>query len=102
MGTILGIPLSGYIADTLGWDAMFYIEASIALCFVVLWMVLVYESPQKHPRISDKELEYIEATAVKTTRKKSNVSFQFFTFFEIIESIFFIVKNRFRIVIKSK
>lgn len=70
MGTVAGLTLSGFIVDSLGWEAMFYIEGPIALIFLVMWMTLVYDSPEQHPRISDKEKAYIAAAIGQSASKK--------------------------------
>jgi len=59
VGTIIGLPLSGFLIETLGWEAMFYIEGPLAVIFLLMWMTLVYDSPDQHPRISAKEKDYI-------------------------------------------
>jgi len=66
MGTIVGLTLSGLIVDSLGWEAVFYIEGPVALIFLLMWMTLVYDSPEQHPRISDKEKAYIARAMGKT------------------------------------
>lgn len=71
MGTILGIPFSGLVANYLGWVAVFYIEGSLAVLVVGAWLYFVYDSPSQHPRISTVEREFIESTAVKPSDKVS-------------------------------
>jgi len=75
LGTIFGLPLSGYIAAELGWRAVFYIEAAIAAALIVLWLLFVYDSPQQHPRISldeklliEKSTDHNRSTKVKGVR----------------------------------
>ncbi|XP_053640971.2 sialin-like isoform X2 [Cherax quadricarinatus] len=60
------LPLCGYVIETHGWDATFYLTGSLALGWCCLWFPLMYDTPLQHPRISAKELEYIE-TAVTTS-----------------------------------
>ena len=60
---MVNFPMSGYIAAELGWEAAFYIEGGLAVAAVLLWLLLVYESPAQHPRISTQERLFIEATA---------------------------------------
>jgi len=59
VGTVIGLPLSGFLIDTLGWEDMFYIEGPLVVIFLLLWMTLVYDSPDQHPRISAKEKDFI-------------------------------------------
>ena len=58
-GLIISYPLCGLIIDSLGWEAAFYIIGSITLVWGILWMLLVFDSPELHPRISEAEREYI-------------------------------------------
>ena len=55
MGTTIGLPLTGFLIDQLGWETMFYIEGPLVIIFLLLWMTLVFDSPDQHPRLSDKE-----------------------------------------------
>jgi len=74
MGTIVGLTLSGFIVDSLGWEAMFYIEGPMALIFLLMWMTLVYDSPEQHPRISDKEKAYIVSAMGKSASKDVSIT----------------------------
>ncbi|KAG7156896.1 inorganic phosphate cotransporter-like 5, partial [Homarus americanus] len=55
--------MCGYIIATHGWDATFYVTGCLALVWSFIWLPLMHNTPAQHPRISTKELEYIE-TAV--------------------------------------
>jgi MFS family permease len=70
MGTILGTLFSGMMADSLGWEAVFYIEGSLSVIVVSAWLFFIYDSPALHPRISRQEREYIESSTIsaKNTR----------------------------------
>ena len=70
MGTILGTVFSGMMADSLGWDNVFYIEGSLSLIVVSAWLFVIYDSPSLHPRISKQEQEYIESTTVASTASR--------------------------------
>ena len=59
MGAALGGPLSAFLVEQIGWRSLFYIEGSIAIFWSILWFFLVDESPTTHPRISEKEKQYI-------------------------------------------
>jgi len=60
IGTLGIFTLAGYIADNLGWEAVFYITGGCSLVWVVFWFYLVYDTPAQHPRIDKEEREYIE------------------------------------------
>ena len=68
IGTVVGLPLTGLLIDTLGWESVFYVQGCIPFVWAIFWSFLVYESPEVHPRISEKEREYI----LKSTKPKSS------------------------------
>ena len=59
IGTLIIFTLAGYIADTLGWPAVFYVTGSSSLMWTVFWLVLVSDSPASHPYITRAEREHI-------------------------------------------
>jgi len=60
LGTLVIFSLSGYIAEHLGWAAIFYVTGASSLVWVVLWFFLVADTPSKHPYISNEEKKHIE------------------------------------------
>jgi MFS family permease len=62
VGTFLIFTLAGYVADNLGWEAVFYVTGACTLVWVVLWFYLAYDTPGQHPRIDKEEREYIETS----------------------------------------
>ncbi|KAK2713985.1 hypothetical protein QYM36_009765 [Artemia franciscana] len=72
-GTVLSLILSGLIVDSLGWEAVFYIEGCVGFVWAALWLMLVYDSPDQHPRISEKERDFINKSIAKEAQisKKS-------------------------------
>ncbi|OQV12809.1 Sialin [Hypsibius exemplaris] len=62
LGTVMGMFLAGFLAQTYGWESIFYCFGVLLLAWVVPWMFLAYDSPSKHPRISEAEKEYIMAS----------------------------------------
>ncbi|XP_068215245.1 sialin-like [Palaemon carinicauda] len=73
LGTIMTLPVCGLIIDTIGWEAVFYVCGAVAIVWVLFWSFLMFDSPCNHPRISDKEREFImEAIAEGTTQQKPN------------------------------
>ena len=47
MGTVVSLPITGLICDTLGWEAVFYIFGSCGVIWFVLWSFLAFDSPDK-------------------------------------------------------
>ncbi|XP_060605670.1 uncharacterized transporter slc-17.2-like isoform X2 [Ruditapes philippinarum] len=57
-----------------GWASIFYIHGCITALFLCLWLFEGYSLPSHHPRISKKELEYIEKSRshkINTQRPKT-------------------------------
>ncbi|XP_069676543.1 putative inorganic phosphate cotransporter isoform X1 [Periplaneta americana] len=71
VGTIISMVLSGILAEAGGWPLPFYIFGGISICFIVPWFLLMYDTPEEHPRISDEEKNYILSSNGETTKKAS-------------------------------
>lgn len=71
-GTIISMPISGIICQTLGWPSMFYIFGSISCIWVVIWFILAESTPAKYSGMAPRELEYI--TAKLPSSKQSTTS----------------------------
>ncbi|XP_077994431.1 sialin-like [Glandiceps talaboti] len=59
VGTIFVSAISGVMSANTGWDSVFYMSGGIGLTWVIGWILLGYDSPEKHPRISESERKYI-------------------------------------------
>ncbi|EEB09921.1 sialin, putative [Pediculus humanus corporis] len=60
IGTAITYPLSGIIITHYGWEFVFYFIGIITLIWCVAWCLLVYDSPNEHPRLTDKESKYLK------------------------------------------
>ncbi|XP_025413767.1 vesicular glutamate transporter 1-like isoform X2 [Sipha flava] len=60
VGTALTYILCGYLMDWMGWESIFYVTGLIGLLWHACWTYLIYDSPNTHPTISEKERKYIE------------------------------------------
>ncbi|TSK31361.1 Sialin [Bagarius yarrelli] len=58
-GAFIAFPLTGFICHSLGWPAVFYCCGGAGCLWAVLWFIMVSDEPRTHPRISDREREYI-------------------------------------------
>ncbi|KAM9339820.1 sialin [Symphorus nematophorus] len=58
-GAFVALPLTGYICQTLGWPAVFYICGGAGCLWAVFWFIFVFEDPRTHSRISKEERDYI-------------------------------------------
>lgn len=62
IGTVITMPLTAYISSSEklgGWPSAFHILGFFGCIWCILWMLLIYESPEIHPRITEKEFKYI-------------------------------------------
>lgn len=85
VGTAVTYMVCGYLIDSLGWESVFYITGLIGLLWHGLWTYVVYDSPNTHPTISEKERKYIDESLGNDVVK--NVSVR-------VEINFFFLKNR--------
>ena len=76
-GTVVSMPLSGILgefvrkfprfewsiqlilANTLGWESIFYIFGVIGCVWFVAWVIIVKKCPEDDPFISEEEKNYI-------------------------------------------
>lgn len=58
IGAVVAPPLIVWVALSFGWRYAFFIGASLSLIVMVLW-ILFYQTPDKHPRLSEKERAHI-------------------------------------------
>lgn len=60
MGAIIAPPVITWINMHYGWRPAFLLTGSLGFCWLVLWLALCHP-PESHPRITQKEREYILA-----------------------------------------
>ncbi|KAM9838476.1 sialin [Aulostomus maculatus] len=58
-GAFLALPLTGYICQTLGWPAVFYLCGGAGCLWAIFWFLFVFDDPRTHRRISEEERDYI-------------------------------------------
>ncbi|KAG8180927.1 hypothetical protein JTE90_013933 [Oedothorax gibbosus] len=59
IGTVVSMALSGILSATYGWEWVFYLFGFVGVVWCVPWLLLVHESPETHPTISDREKAHI-------------------------------------------
>ena len=64
-GTVLCLTISGILASKFGWECTFYVWGACGLIWFIFWVLLVYDTPYAHPRISDDERTYINSNVCK-------------------------------------
>ncbi len=53
VGTFISLPVSGYLAGTLGWRSTFYLFGALGIAWAIFYYFLCFNSPESHPRISE-------------------------------------------------
>lgn len=80
---VLFTPLMGWLDHTYGWHAIYTVMGGLGLALAFVWLSL-FHMPNKHPRVSQGELDYIKASgalidldnqaaAVKTKKQGSTL-----------------------------
>lgn len=59
LGTVISMALSGTIVKNLGWYSVFYIFGGIAIALVIPSLYFIYNDPESHPRITEKEKNFL-------------------------------------------
>jgi len=67
LGTVLSMMTSGIINKYCGWEWVFYIQGGLSLVWCILWVIFVFDTPSKHPFVSDAEKNFISASQPKST-----------------------------------
>nr|QQY02501.1 sialin-like 2 [Cryptocotyle lingua] len=70
LGTVVGLALAGFLSEprladdgisyVSYWVGTHYLIGSVGIVYVILWYFVVYDAPDTHPRIGDKELSLIQ------------------------------------------
>ncbi|XP_023217902.1 sialin-like [Centruroides sculpturatus] len=74
VGTIVTMSLTGFLCEygfAGGWPSAFYVYGICGCLWFMFWATLVHNSPEDHPRISKKELMYIQQNLPQFSQKKS-------------------------------
>lgn len=72
IGNVVAFPLSGVLCKygfDGGWPSIFYILGILGIVWFVSWMLIVSDTPDQHPRISEYEKVYIQSS-LKGAMKK--------------------------------
>jgi MFS transporter, ACS family, hexuronate transporter len=69
VGAILCPIAVPWVYSHLGWSLTFYITGALGLLWLIVWWLL-YESPERHPKLSKSEYDYIKAGQPATEPEK--------------------------------
>ncbi|KAK4293224.1 hypothetical protein Pmani_034058 [Petrolisthes manimaculis] len=71
LGTIVTMPVCGFLIAWVGWPSVFYFSGAVSLLWVLMWGLLMHDTPLQHPRISPQERDYImEALNAESKKEK--------------------------------
>jgi ACS family hexuronate transporter-like MFS transporter len=65
----IGVP---WLFAHIGWQATFYVTGVLGFVWVAVWWI-VYDAPEKHPRLSPSEREYITSGQPIVEEKKASI-----------------------------
>lgn len=74
IGTVIALPVSGWLISAGflgGWPSVFYVFGALGIVWGIPWFLLTHDRPEKHPRISQAELSFIQGH--QETVKKAEV-----------------------------
>jgi sugar phosphate permease len=61
-GTFVTLPISALLSDQFGWSSSFYFFGTLGILWSFCFIFLCFDSPSRHPRISQEERDYIESS----------------------------------------
>lgn len=59
LGTVLSMLMAGMLAEYFGWASIFYVMGGLSCIWMVLWIFLIQDTPQKQPLMDQDERDYI-------------------------------------------
>lgn len=59
VGSIVLNIVSSYMTQSYGWDSVFYLVTILNTFWVVIWIIFVADTPEKHSWIFEDEIQYI-------------------------------------------
>jgi Na+/melibiose symporter-like transporter len=69
----------GFLINWFDWPAIYHVTGVIGVVWFITWWFMVYDSPEQHPHISEKEKTYIQNKLGNTiTERKTRVRAPFF------------------------
>ncbi|KAL1517434.1 hypothetical protein ABEB36_001199 [Hypothenemus hampei] len=61
-GAVFSMMFFGWLAEIAGWRSIFWFSGGLGLVWFIIWNYIVTESPINDPKISQRELNYIETS----------------------------------------
>ncbi|CAH8473098.1 unnamed protein product [Schistosoma bovis] len=93
-GAVLGLSLSGLLAQQMGWQSPFYFYGVIGIMWFFWWWNVTHERPSLHPTISEAERTYIETSIGESpTINESKIPIPWRKFFTSLPVYAIIIAN---------
>ncbi|XP_046615491.1 sialin [Neodiprion virginianus] len=70
IGTVVAMPVSGIMADRLGWASIFYSFGAFGIIWYIVWTIFVTDDPEDDPYISKAELRHIKGSLKQVDNEK--------------------------------
>lgn len=68
VGIVISLPVSGILAQSWGWESVFYVFGVVGCVWTILWLILVRKSPATDSFITAGERNYIESSLHRQTQ----------------------------------
>lgn len=62
LGTLFALAATGPAISIYGWEGVFFLFGAAGIIFAIPWLALIHQEPERHPTISQAELEAINAS----------------------------------------
>ena len=75
IGNVVTFPLAGLLCAygfDGGWPSVFYVLGAFGVLWFVAWMFIASDTPEQHPRISERERNYIQKSLKGSLKKTTD------------------------------
>ena len=77
--------MTGIINSYLGWEYNFYINGAVAVVFAIVCFLVVHDTPEENPRVTNEELKYIFENIIQN--EEGSVVQKFPPYWSMIKSV---------------
>ncbi|XP_058449761.1 sialin [Malaya genurostris] len=62
LGTVISMLMAGVLAGSIGWESVFYVMGGLSCIWMILWVWLAQDTPNKQTLISEEERSFITSS----------------------------------------
>lgn len=73
LGTVISMLMAGQLAGWLGWSSIFYVMGGLSCIWIILWIWLIQDSPNKQALISAEERQLITSSLGNSSDQKKTI-----------------------------